>query len=193
MKNNYIFAVRTIIEDSLYTVQYNENKEDEFDYLFNNWSDVEYLFNFFNEHSSDLQRAFYNNISIEDAISQTIKDAEYLENILTETANKGKKNATENLQTLFKPLHGSENKIYPIPDFQESKVYGSIRKSWLRIYAIRLESNVYIITGGAIKLTKTMNEREHLNNELIKINKVKQFLIEEGIADNNDVIEFFEI
>ena len=25
--------------------------------------------------------------------------------------------------------------------------------SWLRIYAIRIEPNVYIVTGGAIKLT----------------------------------------
>ena len=38
--------------------------------------------------------------------------------------------------------------------------------SWLRIYAIKLEPGCYIITGGAIKLTRTMQEREHTLNEL---------------------------
>lgn len=33
--------------------------------------------------------------------------------------------------------------------------------SWLRLYAIKLEPGCYIITGGAIKLTRTMEERQH--------------------------------
>lgn len=55
--------------------------------------------------------------------------------------------------------------------------------SWLRIYAIKLEPGCYIITGGAIKLTRTMQEREHTLRELNKMEQVRNYLIEEGAID----------
>lgn len=65
------------------------------------------------------------------------------------------------------------------------KVKGRYRThvSWLRLYAIRLESGRYIITGGAIKLTATMREREHTLTELTRLNKVRDYLISLGIFD----------
>ena len=44
--------------------------------------------------------------------------------------------------------------------------------SWLRIYAIKLEPGIYVITGGAIKLTRTMQEREHTLLELDKMEEM---------------------
>lgn len=55
--------------------------------------------------------------------------------------------------------------------------------SWLRIYALKLERNTYLITGGAIKLTRTMEEREHTLAELRKMELVRNFLIEQGAVD----------
>lgn len=55
--------------------------------------------------------------------------------------------------------------------------------SWLRIYAIKLDPGIYIITGGAIKLTRTMQEREHTLVELARMEKVRRFLLENDIAD----------
>lgn len=55
--------------------------------------------------------------------------------------------------------------------------------SWLRIYALKLEQNTYLITGGAIKLTRTMEEREHTLAELRKMELVRNFLIEQGAVD----------
>lgn len=192
--NNYTnFAITTIIENSLYAVEYNNTGNDEFHNLFENWSDVEYLEAFFEKHKSDLQRDFYNNIPIEDAIIQTINEAEKLEQQLIEIAEKGKTYAVHSLQTLFKPLYNYEKAIYPIPEHQKSKAYGSDFKSWLRIYAIRIEENTFIVTGGAIKLTETMNDREHLQNELEKLDLVKQFLIDEDIIDNDSIVDFTEI
>jgi hypothetical protein len=193
MKNTFIFAVKIIIKNSLYSIKYKGDEHDEFSRLFEEWSDIEFLEAFFEEHKSDLQKEFYDFISIEKAIEQTIKEAEKLEQKLIEIAEAGKTNDLENLQTLFKPLNKKDVEKYPIPDYQETKVYGSAQKSWLRIYAIRIESNVFIITGGAIKLTETMNEREHLLEELEKLNRVKQFLIDETVIDNDSIVEFFEI
>ena len=55
--------------------------------------------------------------------------------------------------------------------------------SWLRIYAIKLEPGIYIITGGAIKLTRTMQEREHTLVELARMEKVRNFLLDNDIVD----------
>lgn len=200
-----MFAIEIIIENSLYAVKYTnyrdefENNEyvlnyevrNEFNRLFINWQDPEYLDGFFSKHIDDLQNGFYN-FSIENAIQKTIDDAYSFQQKLLLTAQKGKDNFYENLQTLFVPLNNYEKEIYPPPDCQESKAYANFR-SWLRIYAIRIEPNVFVITGGAIKLTKTMNEREHLKKELKKLSEIKQFLILEGIIDNDSIVDFFEL
>ena len=60
--------------------------------------------------------------------------------------------------------------------------------SWLRIYAIKLEPGIYIIniiTGGAIKLTRTMAEREHTLKELSKMEQVRNLLINNGVVDKD--------
>jgi 23S rRNA pseudoU1915 N3-methylase RlmH len=188
-----MFAVETIIEDSLYAIKYEGNERNEFSRLFEEWSDIEYLESFFEEHKSDLQRDFYNFISIEDAIEQTIEEADELEQNLIDIAENGKTNGSEKLQNLFHPLNDKDAQKYPIPDYQKSKAYGSCHKSWLRIYAIRIEPNVFIVTGGAIKITETMNEREHLQLELEKLSKSKNFLIDESIIDNDGIVDFLEL
>ena len=49
---------------------------------------------------------------------------------------------------------------------------------------------VYIITGGAIKLTATMQEREHTRKELVKMDKVRRYLLEENIIDDDGFIDY---
>lgn len=60
----------------------------------------------------------------------------------------------------------------------------------MRIYAIKLAAGIYIIAGGAIKLTATMQEREHTLLELQKMEKVRRFLLEENIVDDESFIEY---
>lgn len=62
----------------------------------------------------------------------------------------------------------------------------AIRKRWLcllRIYAIKLDPGIYVITGGAIKLTRTMQEREHTLVELAKMERVRRYMLENNIVD----------
>ena len=202
-----MFAIETIVEDSLYAIRY-EDEHDEFENnefeedtspkdelrrIFSNWSDVEYLYAFFSKHEEDLKKDFYGFTSIEDAVNRTLAEADELEKELLDVAKKGKEDVSQSLQTLFKPLNKKDEKLFPIPDYQESKVYGNEYKSWLRIYAIRIDINVFIITGGAIKLTQTMNERPHLQKELDNLKRVKQFLKNEGIIDNDSIVDFIEL
>lgn len=61
---------------------------------------------------------------------------------------------------------------------------------WLRIYAIKLNPGIYVVTGGAIKLTRTMQEREHTLNELVKMEKVRQYLVDNNVIDDDSFTEF---
>lgn len=172
-----------VVEDSLYSLQYEHETLHEFAKCFELWNDPMYLREFFEEHLNDLNHKFWNDITIEEAIIKTRKDARQLENELLEIAETGKTERLETLSTLFEPL--SEGII---EDFEKDKAKGLQRHSWLRIYAIRIEANLFIICGGAIKLTRTMNERKHLLKELEKLEFTQDYLTDEA-DDNLDFVE----
>lgn len=94
------------------------------------------------------------------------------------------------LSKLFRPLDNNQ-----ASDTMLQKEKARLKRklghsSWLRLYAIKLTAGVYIITGGAIKLTATMQEREHTRKELAKIDKVRRYLLEEGIIDDSGFIDY---
>ena len=49
---------------------------------------------------------------------------------------------------------------------------------------------IYVITGGAIKLTHTMQEREHTLRELGKMEKVCAHLLTNNIVDKDSFDEY---
>lgn len=62
--------------------------------------------------------------------------------------------------------------------------------SWLRIYAIKIDQGAYLVTGGAIKLTATMAERSHTLSELAKLEKVRNYLMDNGVFDKDGLTEY---
>ena len=52
------------------------------------------------------------------------------------------------------------------------------------------ESGIYIITGGAIKLTRTMQEREHTLRELVKMERVRSHLLANNIVDKESFDDY---
>jgi hypothetical protein len=179
-----IVSIFAIVEESLYSAQFAEDGNDELSNTFENWNDPEYLKLFFEEHIQDLQSGFYGNITIEEAIGNTLEEAEVLENQLYETAINGKQNEQFTLQSLFKPLNDNETNTPPL---QKNKLKGFNKKSWLRIYAIRIGPNLFVISGGAIKLTHKM-DREHLKHEIRKLEITKDYLKSKGIFDEYDFV-----
>lgn len=179
-----IIDIFAVVEDSLYSVQYDHESLHEFAKYFELWNDPIYLREFFEEHLEDLNRDFWKGISIEEAIIKTRKDAGRLENELLAIAETGKTERFETLSTLFEPLSKGV-----IEDFEKDKAKGLQRNSWLRIYAIRIEANLFVICGGAIKLTHKMNKREHLLAELKKLEFTRNYLMDEE-DDNLDFVEF---
>ena len=164
----------------------NENKdEDELTDLFNKWNNAEYLLNFFTENFEDLRNYFHIE-KISDAINDTFEDADALEELILDFPY------TENLDELFVPLGLGDTRSTELNREKARNWDRERHASWLRIYAIRLEPNIYVVTGGTIKLTRTMQEREHTQLELCKLNACKSYLKENGVFDKESFIDFTE-
>ncbi len=153
----------TIFAPNLYAVQYNGEEYDELERLFDLWTDPEYLSNFFNEHKENLE---YFKVNVEEAIIKTLEEAEELEDMIV---NK--------ISPTFIPLNDTDFGLYELTK-HKAKI------SWLRIYAIHIEDNVFLITGGAIKLTRAMQDNPITNKELTKLTQCRDFLKENNVFDS---------
>lgn len=171
------------LEMSLLAVQYDEYDCDELTRLMDRWNNVEEIRTFFIENQQFITNGFFGTMSINEAVDITMSEAEYIENILLTKAENGADDKQESLQTIFKPLNDNE---YKTRSLQKSKLKGQEKKSWLRIYAIKIGANTFVITGGGIKLTHKMKDSVDLDNELQKIELTKNHLKELGVFDEND-------
>ncbi|MBD5257328.1 MAG: hypothetical protein HDS52_01370 [Barnesiella sp.] len=168
--------------DHLWAVQAPTGDVDELTLLFRNWTNGEFLFDFFMENFEDL-KSFFHIERIDEAVNDTFEDAEALQEMVLDFPY------TEHLDELFKPLDITDARIRELSREKARNWDRNRHASWLRIYAIRLEPNVYVITGGAIKLTRTMQEREHTAAELEKLNRCKAFLKSNSVCDQDSFVE----
>lgn len=170
-------------DGNLWAVRYDGKSDNALSMVFNQWTDVLYLRSFFKQNWSDMS-SFYKIKDLRTAIEDTIEDSDELESLLLSLSSE------DDLDSLFHPL---EN--FRITEMLLGREKARLKRtishsSWLRIYAIKLEQGVYIITGGAIKLTLRMDEREHTRRELKKMEKVRQYLLEENIVDEDGFLDF---
>lgn len=153
--------------------------------MFQSWNDIGYLMDFFMANFEDLKKYFHIE-RISDAIEDTLDDAKQLERLILDIPY------TEKLDELFKPL-GETDLIIRELAREKARNWGRTRHtSWLRIYAIRLEKDVFVITGGAIKLTRAMQERPHTQEQFDKLNKCRQYLVDNGVFDADSFISLTE-
>lgn len=174
-----------ITEDGrLWSVRYDEEKDNTLSILFNNWNDVLWLRTFFKENINDLI-ANFKITDVNQAIYDTIEESNRIECLIMDIS------PDADLEKLFRPLNNSRMSDMLLGK-EKARLRERIRShaSWLRIYALKLTSGIYIITGGAIKLTATMQERQHTLVELQKMENARNFLINENIIDNDSFIDY---
>lgn len=93
---------------------------------------------------------------------------------------------TPDLDSHFKPLDGE---FYYITEHIPMKSYSPGRPPLLRLYAIKMGSNCYLITGGGIKLADTIQNSPGLKDHVINNIIVRTYLKENGILDEDDLTE----
>jgi hypothetical protein len=159
-----------IFADKLFAFHYKGEAVNEFDRLMDLWTDIAFLIDYLKE----------NNITnVKKIVKNILQDAEQIQDFLD--------NISQNKEPYgfyFEPLQNSErNKILA---FQK----GKIKENKLRYYAIKLDENCFVITGGAIKMSQKMQEHPDTTNELKKLEKARVYLKQNGVFDEDS---FFEL
>lgn len=183
----WIMTFDEITEDGrLWAVRYEGENDNALYTLFDQWSDVMWLRSFFKANWRDLT-SYFKITDVNQAIEDTIEDSDKLQGIIMDIS------PSANLDELFRPLENYRTKGFFLGKEKAKLKRIKRHSSWLRIYAIRLSEGVYVITGGAIKLTLKMEEREHTRQELVKLEQVREFLLSENIIDDDSFVEYMNM
>lgn len=180
-----------IYPDNLFAVKFDDKDQNEYEAAFDLWQDLDYLVEFFNDNkdliNTDFWREALPSLDSEDLAQSIIDESfdllDYIKKIATNTS-KGK---SPDFDAFFQELGGK--KYSHLREYVPQKSYGTSTPTMLRLYAIRLDSNCYIVVHGGIKLTHEIQGTPLLNKELFpKIDNVLQFFRANGIIDTEDLI-----
>jgi len=172
-------------KDTFWCVSYPEdNGDDILDVLFSQWSDTEYLMNFFTENIKDLQTIEWHGISVDKAVSMVKDEARFLEDKLVCIEFKEQPECVGDVKVndIFKPFKKYQ---YVINNYAEDHfVKGKLetKPQFLRLYGVQLDDGAIIISGGAIKLTSGLYTK-HLRREVEKLHILFNYLEDKGIAN----------
>lgn len=169
----------------LWSIKYEGAEHNALDTLFAQWEDVNWLKQFFTENIADLS-SYFKITDVDQAIFDTINDSEQLQCLILDIS------PDADLDKLFRPLENSRTQEMLLGREKARVKNRPQHASWLRIYAIKLEPGVYIVTGGAIKLTATMQERQHTLDELRKMDLVRTFLLNENVYDAEGLADYLD-
>lgn len=180
----------SIYPDSLFAVKFDDKDQNEYDAAFSLWQDLDYLVNFFDENKTIIESAFWKDFlpsfESEDLALSIAKESIDLEKFIQHIATNTEVGIIPDFDHFFKEL-GGYNYCH-LHEYIPQKAYGTNSPTMLRLYAIRLESNCYIVVYGGIKLTKEIKDTPLLNKELFpRIDSVINFFRANGIIDKADL------
>ena len=140
------------------------------------YNDAEFLDEYFNENAEKL--IYYVNPSYtpQDAAIRTQREATALIQELKTLATDGLTGDGGSLDDLFEPLHSVE--VYSHPRYYtdvKAKGYPD-EAPWLRVYAVKCDYNLYVITGFGLKLVQEMRDDPDLVIELRKLELATDYL-----------------
>ncbi len=168
----------SIFAENLFAFHFEYEEENEFALLLGEdgiWMNPSYLLDFVELHKADIPEKE----NINELPELLIESAHEINDILQQITTRNSTAAN----SFFKSLHNQE--------YQEgvlSKQKG--RKTYLRLYALKIDTDCFVITGGAIKFTHLMEDREHTQIELQKIERCRYFLKENDVFDSDSFYEF---
>lgn len=168
--------------ETLYAARYNEDGDNELKRLQDLWTNPIEVHKFVKRNGGVLLSRY----SIDDLSKMIFKEAEEIDNILTELKN----DPTKKLNDFFVPLNDGDSELIPL-----GKKKGKIKNglTFLRLYAIKIEDNCYLITGGAIKMTKKMGGNgEDTDRERSRLDIWRADLHKSGVKCKEDFFEFIK-
>lgn len=164
----------------LYAIRYEDTPDGE-----NSWSefvnritDPEDRRNFLKARKEKLiDERTKESIELSDASMQVLEEFLEINHTFRTAYRKGIVHLTSTFKELFQPLINTERD----GTLLRSKGRGRKNQRWLRIYAVKIAPDLYIVTGGANKLFEYMEDDDATQDEWAKINRLRDRLKQEGM------------
>lgn len=140
------------------------------------YSDAEFLDKYFNENAEKLR--YFNNPSYtpQDAAIRTQQEATALIQELKALATNDLTEDGSSLDDIFELLHTVEAYNHP-RYYTDVKAKGYPDEApWLRVYAVKCDDNLYVVTGFGLKLVQDMRDDPDLVIELQKLESATYYL-----------------
>lgn len=180
-----------IEKDYLYAVKYDDQVFDEYNRIFEDFTNLELVNEFFETHKYKIGQYYVNELGYQRneteafsqyVINEAIELEEYFECLIDNTVECIK----PDLKGHFTILEGFENE-----DMTALKSYGLNRPSMLRVYAIEVDDNCLIIFYSGIKIEHSLSDCPVLKENVIrKARNVLDFLKSNGLLDRECIREF---
>lgn len=181
------------IDDGLLAIKFDENELNEFEVLFELWNDTEFLMDFCNKNKADIFNGIFKIGNLEAFILAIKAEALELERILHLYASRGQNlNGRYLLENIFQQFHASQtpSTILQQSDVRVNRNYTKV--PLLRIYALKLGANCFVVTGGAIKIYATTNESFENTKVIARMNSVRDYLREANIECQAELKYFYD-
>lgn len=167
-----------IFDNRLYALQVKGESKDELSRLLDLWDDTEYLYEFYEKN----KKYFKDDYFTVDRNKYEYTEFDFLDDViynlekLEEELLKVKDTPDVSLNDFFIDL--SEKK-------SECKIYELYKKkrNILRLYAIKIDDNLFLIIGGAIKIVEKMQDHPDTKQALISLDYYSQLLKHENIKN----------
>lgn len=175
----FIFAVDmkvvTHIENALYSFRWAESTDNVLDEMAVKYTDVLHLQNYFEGRPEGLR---YYKESVEKAVAKTVRESSAIIEELYDLAERSNNDEEPDLDELFTPLH--REAAYNHPRYYTDYKANGEEAPWVRLYAVKIDTNMHVLTGYAIKLVPKMQDDPLLIKELEKLDQATEYLKSEG-------------
>lgn len=175
-----------LFEPYIYSIRYDGQEQNEFDRLMSEWNDISQLLTFLENNRESLRANVWKEIDEPfKAARQVLDEAAALEELFERLYEHTQEGKTPDFDSHFQYLDGKYK--YEIK-YQPMKSYGQGTPSLLRIYAIKMDDNIYLITGGGVKLGSSIQNSPGLKDHVLQnIDNVRAWLRQNGIIDGDDL------
>lgn len=177
-----------IQENILYSVKYDNSEFDEYNRIFEDYENPNFVLNFFESYKWQIGNFYVMELGIpqsetEAYAKQVIDEVYELEDHFENLIDNSSLGLKPDLFSHFTTLEGFENE-----DLPAMKSYGLKKPSLLRVYAIEVDRSCLIIFNSGIKIRKSLSECPILkDNVLSKARNVIDYLTDQGVTPSKHV------
>ncbi|MEZ4722909.1 MAG: hypothetical protein R2813_13630 [Flavobacteriales bacterium] len=173
----------------LYAVRYEDMPEGE-----NSWSqfidklsDAEFRRSFIQaRHANLLVKGYFGTYTVSEASNRVLDEFLDITDELADAYQNGIQELILLLNERFKPL---DNQVVSEELMRSKAKPMNPKEPWVRLYAVKVSPDLYIFSGGTIKLTQYIDQDEATKHEKAKVDRLRQCLINEGMYDRDAYTE----